>query len=219
MFSHEAVEQAARRASREKVGEPRALVACPRQRGAMHGRGGGLRRAQIGRSDLHGIGAKREGCGDASAVCDPAGRDDWHAERVAHLWQKREKAGLRIRLAREEHPAMTTRLAALRNHGICAVLFQPERFGDRGRRRQDERAGLLDARQQGRRRQTEVERHDSRLRFLDDLAERLVERSAARAALDLPGIDTMLVVVERKRGSPALLRHCIGEVADRDRRS
>ena len=168
-----------------------------------------LRRAKKGRADLHRVGAERE-CGlDAPSVRDAAGGDNRHLHGIAHLRQQREKSRLPIRVARQEHGAMAARFLALCDHRISAMRFEPARFGHRRRGRQNHRAGLLDAREQGGRRHAEMKRDDGRLRFFNDGAERLVERIAHDTGFDLRRIDALFAVIGRERRAPGMLRSFI----------
>ena len=87
---------------------------------------------------------------------------------------------------------MAAGLGALRNDGIDAALFQPDCFLHRRGGRDDEAAGRLDALEQRRLRQAEMEADDLRLQLLDDLAEGGVERRAVRGVDGRCGIEAVL---------------------------
>ena len=55
-----------------------------------------------------------------------------HLDRIDDLRNQREGADLGGDIVGEEHAAVAARLIALRDHGVDAVLLQPDRLGGDG---------------------------------------------------------------------------------------
>ncbi len=113
---------------------------------------------------------------------------------IDHLRHEREGAGLRGDISGQEHAAMAAGFGALRNDNVGAVVFEPARFLHRRRRTDDDAAGIFDALQQRRFRQTEMKARGFRLHGFDDLAHRRVERRAIGRRHWRVGIETEFLV-------------------------
>ena len=94
---------------------------------------------------------------------------------------------------------MAASFRTLRNHGIGAVLLEPDRFLHRRRRGDHETAGRLDPLEQRLIRQSEMEADDLRLQLLDDLAETRIERRAVRRIVRCGRIEAKFLVIARRR--------------------
>src|SRR5262245_7369128 len=100
---------------------------------------------------------------------------------------------------------MAAGLVALRDHGIDAARFEPARLGGGGRRTHHQEASRLEALQEPRLRQPEMEAHDVGLRLLDDIAHDGIERGAVARRHRRGGIDGELAVIGRQSLPPARL--------------
>ena len=149
-FADEAIDDAARRPSGEKIGEGRAVVARRLERGPVQRHGLGFRRQQECRADLGAGSAQRQRRGDAPAVADAAGGDHRHFHRVDHLGHQRHGAGLAGHIVGQEHAAMAACFGALCDHRVAAVRLEPACFPDRrGRADDDDLLGLQALHQRG----------------------------------------------------------------------
>ena len=126
----------------------------------MHGAGRRFGAQQVGRPDLHAGCAERHRRRDAVGVSDAAGSDHGNRHRPHDLWHQRERVELAAQVFRQEVAAMPASLEALRDDRVDAVRFQPARFVDGRRRRQDPCAPASHAGQQIVRGQPEVKAHD-----------------------------------------------------------
>ena len=176
------------------------------QRGARRRDHLGFRAAQIGAADLHAGRAERKRRRDAAPVGDAAGRDHRHLHRIDHLRHQRKRAGLLGDIVGQEHAAMAAGLRALRDDDVGAVLLQPDRFLHDGRRRHHDGAGRLDALDQRRIRQAEMEADHFRLQLLDERAHRFIERRAVGGVDRRRGIEPELLVIRRQAAPSIRLR-------------
>ena len=176
----------------------------------MDGRNCRLRRRKIGGAYLHGGGAQRESCRYSSSVRDSSRRDHRNADGVDDLRQERKQAGLAPYVLGQEHSAMAARLGALSDDRVDAMVFQPSRFRNRGRRRIDFSARLLDPGEQRLVGQAEMKTDNGGLCLLDDLGHRWVERRAAWSVYCSGRIQGGFGVVTRELIEPSRLPLGIG---------
>ena len=194
-LAHHAVGDAARRAAGHDIGNDGGIVGGLRQRDARRRDHLGFRAAQIGGADLNAGRAQRERRRDTAPVGDAAGRNHRHLHGIHHLRHQRESAGLLGDVFSEEHAAMAARLRALRDDHVGAVLFQPDRLLHRCRRRHHDAACRLDALDQIRRRQSEMEADHLGLQLFDHGAHGLIERRTVSGVDGCCGIDAQFPVV------------------------
>ena len=105
---------------------------------------------------------------------------------------------------------MAAGLRPLRDDSVDAARLEPARLCDRRRGGIDLRARSLHPLGESRLRQAEMEAHDRRLRRLDDLRHRGVERRASRAASRSRLIEARLGVGAREAVQPSRLPIRIG---------
>ncbi len=99
---------------------------------------------------------------------------------------------------------MAPGLIALGDNRVNPVIFKPFGFFDRGRRRQDEGAGRLDAGQQSRRRQAEMEADHRWARVFDGLAHLVVERQAQGKGCQGIRGQPKFAIIGLQQGAPSL---------------
>ena len=105
---------------------------------------------------------------------------------------------------------MAAGLGALRDDGIDAVLLEPDRLLHDGRRRDHDAAGRLDAPEQRRVRQAEMEAHDFGLQLLDQFAHCGIERGAVGGIDRRCRIESQLPVIRREPLCPLSLALGVG---------
>src|SRR5262249_59495595 len=88
---------------------------------------------QIGSTDLHTASAERESRRDAPPIADTARRNDRHLYAVNNLRNQRKRPHLRGDVVGQKHSAMAAGLKSLGDHGVDAMLFEPDRLGAAGR--------------------------------------------------------------------------------------
>ena len=87
-FAHQAIDDAARRASRKQGGQGGVLRGGRLQSAAVQSAGGGFVAAEVGGADLHACGAQRLGGRDACRAADPASRNHRQLDRLHDLGQQ-----------------------------------------------------------------------------------------------------------------------------------
>jgi hypothetical protein len=172
------------------------------ERRAVQRAGGGLGRQQVGGAHLHARRAQRHGRGHAVGIGNAAGRDHRYLQRAHQLRQQREGAELLREVVRQEVAAMPARLEPLRDDGVGAVRFEPQRFFHRGGRGQHLGAPAAHLRQQRLWRKPEMKAHHRRTKLAQQVGHVGAEGVAARAGGNARRVDAELGVVRRQRGAP-----------------
>src|SRR5258706_10361840 len=102
------------------------------QRIAMQRWCGGFGTEEKGGPDLRSGRSKCKCGGNTTAVGNPAGGYDRHADSIRDLRHQRQCAGLRgnrdVEVGSEENPPMSTGFISLSDDRIYAPRFQPERL-------------------------------------------------------------------------------------------
>src|SRR5271168_2413464 len=128
----EAIYQGTRGFSGEHVGEYGCVSARMPQGITVPGRCRGFRAQEKGGADLCSGRPERKRGGNSAPIGDPASGYDRHADGIDDLRNERQGAGLRghrpVAVGSEEGPPMPACFISLRNDGIDATSFQPERF-------------------------------------------------------------------------------------------
>jgi len=175
----QAIGQAARRASGQRRGDPRAGGALALQRGAVGRVGRGLRAEDERGAHLHRVGTQRQRGGDAGAVHDAAGGDQRQAGLPRQQAHQRQGADPVVAALRVENPAMAAGLDALGDQCIDPRGLGQRRFRRRGDAGHQADAGALQ-RSDGRRRgQAEVEAHHRRALVQQHLEHRRIGQEAS----------------------------------------
>ncbi len=202
-LADEAIDDAARRPSGEKIGDGRAVVARRLERRTVQCHRLGFRRQQERRADLGARSTQRERRRDAPAITDAAGSDHRHFHRVDHLGYQGHGAGLACHVVSQEHAAMAACFRALRDHRVAAMRLEPACFfGRRGRADDNDLLGFQALHQRGIG-HAEMEARDLGLEFEHHVAERRIERSAYRPARSGVGRQTKLAIVRLQPLAPA----------------
>ncbi len=132
-LAHHAVGDPACRAPGHDVGDDSGIIPRLGERRPRRYNHPGFRTTQIGGTDLHAGRAQRERRRDAPPVGDAARRDHGDFHRIDHLRHQREGAGLLGDVFRQEHAAMAAGFGSLRDDGVGAVFFKPDRLLHDGR--------------------------------------------------------------------------------------
>ena len=216
-FADGPVDQASRRPTAEHVGDDGAVVASGPQRRPVRRQYFRLRAEQKRRSDLDCCGTKRQRRCHGTCVCDAAGRNHRHLDRVDHLREQRKQSDLGGRIRAQKHSAVSAGLEPLRDDGVATVRFQTSRLFDRRRGADDFTSRSLDPRKQFFFRQAIVEAHNRGLDLFDDRARRCVERPAGGARDGRGRINAELDIVRFELFTPCVLtriawhRHLVRE--------
>ncbi len=109
-LSHQAIDDAAGRATTEQVGQRRVLPCRRVQCRPVQGRSRGLMATEKGGAHLYGAGAQRQCGADTCTIDNTAGGDDRQPHRLYYLWQQAKGAPLQAEIALEEMAAMATGL-------------------------------------------------------------------------------------------------------------
>lgn len=171
---------------------------------------------QIGGSNLRAAGPKRECRRNATGVCDTACGNDGNRHGVDHLRDEREGAGLRGNVIGEEHAAVATRLAALRDDRVAATFGEPLGFARGSRRGNNFATRGFDAFQEPVLRQSKMKADHLGFEFLDDRTRVIIERGATATGNPIR-VKAKLGIIGAKSGAPARLairirfRHFVSE--------
>ena len=178
-LEHEAVDDAARRATRKGAGDSRVVFAGPDDGGLVGLGNPGLVTRQERGAHLHSAGAEGERRRDPAPVHDSARRDHGDRDGIDDLGHEGHRPHHRsVEVARKRSP-VATGLAALRDDGLDASVFEREGLVDGRRRADQEHPAFLHRIACALRKHAEREAED-RCSALERRSELVVEGAAGR---------------------------------------